>query len=631
MVDFLKAFKAIPRVSFSVGAQRERSWIPHHPGPNFAGWTWPTEDEAETALAQADRSSIVDDCVSYRAENAIKTPFVLVRRDGSETVTDHDVLDFLNKPAPGIDGSMLLMLWWYGLDIKGNAYGVWVEGDFGQAVELWPIVPTTMRPVTSRSGMLSHYEHRPGDSQIQRYAIENVVHLKMPNPFGSVWEGRSPLYSVGSELWLDREATRHATAIFKNAGRPGFIGSPDLRPEDEPPTDEEWEAVKDEFREAYSGPNRGRPALLKFPFKVHNNEYRPDQMHLPEIHAFAESRIGGRYRLPLALVQFLSGLKNTTTNATLKEWEKQAWEASIIPGQDRIARQMTSQVLPVLMGDEAMQWQLGYDRSMVEVLQEDDNREAERWKNMTGGPVALVSEARQAQGLEVGPEHEFMWVPLSLTGTAPEDLIHEAQPVPDNLTPFPMPTNDDEEEDDAAEATRALPRMSRLARGLVRQLSRDENRLRDRFARDLTSIFESLGRAAERAYQDQADALPTRQLGPGDEALISRLINVVDIQVPEDQLVEVYERHAIRTLQTTFGNVNGALGLNLNLPDPVQREVIRQGGTRAGLVDLSQQTRDSVFKALHRGRSEGLGADELGRMIREYGGRWSLYQDGRDS
>ena len=55
----------------------------------------------------------------------------------------------------------------------------------------------------------------------------------------------------------------------------------------------------------------------------------------------------------------------------------------------------------------------------------------------------------------------------------------------------------------------------------------------------------------------------------------------------------------------------------MNLPDPLQIDLVRQGGTRLGLVDIQGQARRSLFEVLAQGRDEGLGPPDLARRIRD--------------
>jgi hypothetical protein len=54
----------------------------------------------------------------------------------------------------------------------------------------------------------------------------------------------------------------------------------------------------------------------------------------------------------------------------------------------------------------------------------------------------------------------------------------------------------------------------------------------------------------------------------------------------------------------------------VDIPDPVARQLIREGGEQ--IVDITEQTREAVANALAEGREAGDGAEALARRIRNY-------------
>ena len=62
--------------------------------------------------------------------------------------------------------------------------------------------------------------------------------------------------------------------------------------------------------------------------------------------------------------------------------------------------------------------------------------------------------------------------------------------------------------------------------------------------------------------------------------------------------------------------INTVLNLGVNLPDPVAREIVAAGGRRAGLLDITGDTRRALFRSLADGRAAGEGPPALARRIR---------------
>ena len=59
------------------------------------------------------------------------------------------------------------------------------------------------------------------------------------------------------------------------------------------------------------------------------------------------------------------------------------------------------------------------------------------------------------------------------------------------------------------------------------------------------------------------------------------------------------------------------MGVGIDLPDVVARRVVALGGKRMGLVDVAEDTKSAIFRALAEGRAAGEGPPALARRIRD--------------
>ena len=113
-------------------------------------------------------------------------------------------------------------------------------------------------------------------------------------------------------------------------------------------------------------------------------------------------------------------------------------------------------------------------------------------------------------------------------------------------------------------------------------------------------------------------------LGDGDDVV--RILCIMRItEWQQEALIPAYNGHYLRSLNMTVDTVNSFLGLSINLPDTVGRDIVQRGGIRLGLVDFDKQTRDALFNTLAEGRSLGEGPVSLARRIRSQipKGPWS--------
>ena len=150
-------------------------------------------------------------------------------------------------------------------------------------------------------------------------------------------------------------------------------------------------------------------------------------------------------------------------------------------------------------------------------------------------------------------------------------------------------------------------------RRLVRRFLQSEEALQEGFASDLERQFHTLGRRVARAYRDLTPA------GQDLNDLVVQVLAEADIPTwQQAQLTPAFERHYRRVLETTMDDIRSVVGVGVNLPDPVAREIVATGGRRMGLLDLNRDTRRSLFTALTQAREEGLGPRAAARRIRDH-------------
>ena len=59
-------------------------------------------------------------------------------------------------------------------------------------------------------------------------------------------------------------------------------------------------------------------------------------------------------------------------------------------------------------------------------------------------------------------------------------------------------------------------------------------------------------------------------------------------------------------METTVDTVSNLTGLSVNIPDPVARRIVAQGGTHLLSMDIEGQTRKALFRGLAESRAAGL-------------------------
>ena len=328
----------------------------------------PGRGEYDDAIADAERSSLIMICVEWKATMFPLATWELQRKvDGTWTpIDDHPVLDLLESPTPWNSGADLLAASTVDWNLYGEGYWILV-GSGIQPEELWWRPASSMTPKLDRSGYLSHYEYRV-DGQVIRLETADVFQFRRRQSPDNPWREVSPLQSLGKEIWTDTQAAIYSAAMAKNLGMPGWIASPKVIPEDSDVSATEIETTRDYLRDEYAGLNRGKPMVTSIPMDIHRMAFSPEEMLLKGLHDFSEQRVTGMFRLPAAVVGFGTGLEQTTENATLIQYEKQAWQTGLKPDHLSLSSQVSRWILP-LYGLDVKQWRLRFNYDGVEVLQ----------------------------------------------------------------------------------------------------------------------------------------------------------------------------------------------------------------------------------------------------------------------
>ena len=171
---------------------------------------------------------------------------------------------------------------------------------------------------------------------------------------------------------------------------------------------------------------------------------------------------------------------------------------------------------------------------------------------------------------------------------------------------------------------------------LGKELDKEFRSMRD----NLLPLFNDLGNRAGETYRDMAPifddfVFPTAEtykgmsapiakvgeaeIGDVGRALVRAMMKSLNVQTWQtDAVGPLFEETTANIMNGTTSIMKSHLGIFVDMPDPVMRRVIADGGRRVGLLDLEGQTRKSLFEALHEGRSEGEGIDDLVKRIQQH-------------
>jgi hypothetical protein len=162
------------------------------------------------------------------------------------------------------------------------------------------------------------------------------------------------------------------------------------------------------------------------------------------------------------------------------------------------------------------------------------------------------------------------------------------------------------------------PQLSRLTHKLHRQ----EISSRNAWEPKLEAGFKEYGKRISQIF------LVTAKRHGVKEPLKTPLVKAVDWEQMGDESMQdatterisdiikgLYINQYLAVAKETWATLDSTIGLGVMLTDPVEQVVIQKGGRRLGLIDLSTETRDAMFKAFGEGRELGWGADQLSTRI----------------
>lgn len=379
---------------------------------------------------RADANPVVVACVNWIVRNfgdgtQVVEKWIEERQEWEQHQRD-EVLDLLERPNNFYHG---ITLWeatiadlLMGDGGGGNAYWIKVRNRAGKPVQLWWAPASMINPVDNPQDstvFIDHYDYSPGGGAPKPLRVEDVVHFRTGMDPANPRKGIGKMKSLLREIFTDDEAANMTASLLRNMGVPGVIISPKqgkLGPG-------VAEQIKETYKQKFSGDLKGEPLVMEGDTSITQFGFSPEQMQLRALRGIPEERIASTLGVPAAVVGLGSGLAQTKVGATLQQYREEGFESTIIP----MYRSMAAELTHALVKDfkPIQTWRAAWDLSKVRVLQDDENKRAERLgKELDAGGIT-VAEYRRGLGLIVKPEHEIYLRRNGVTAV-PAGLLPEA-------------------------------------------------------------------------------------------------------------------------------------------------------------------------------------------------------------
>ncbi len=349
---------------------------------------WSSGDYATLSKVGYMRNPVVNRCVRMIAEAAASAELVLYQ--GRQEFDRHAVLSLLKRPNTHQSGKVLFETIFGHLLVSGNAYLEMVRID-DEPRELHVLRPDRMRVLTDNNGWPKGYEHATGGKST-RHMIDDqgnapVLHLSQFHPLDDHY-GFPPLQAALMALDVHNSASQWNKSLLDNSARPSGAlvysakeGSSNL-------TGEQFDRLKQELEEGYSGTQRaGRPLLLEGGLDWKAMGYSPRDMDFMEAKNGASRDIALAFGVPPMLL----GIPGDNTYSNYREANRAFWRQTILPLLGRTCDAMSHWFSA--HADEELR--LDFDIDRIEGLALE--REA-LWKRIDKAGFLDEDEKRQAVG-----------------------------------------------------------------------------------------------------------------------------------------------------------------------------------------------------------------------------------------
>lgn len=552
------------------------------------------------------KASVVMAPIQWIQRSMPEAPLIVERDvgNGEWEQIEHPLTALVDQPNPFYSGAHLWAGTLFSYLTDGNAYWIIIKSNGGKPAQLWYAPHWMMRPVVREGSeeFLTGYEYKVG-GKITTFEPEEVAHFRHGINPENLRLGVSPIISALSEIFTDMEAAEFIASLLRNNAIPGLILNPKNEGAQLGPNDPK--EIKSYVMDRTTGSRRGEPLVFSEPTNVERLSWSPKEMDLTPASDRSEERVCALYGIPAAVVGFSAGLQQTKVGATMAEMRKLAWQNGIFPLHRTFSSELDRGLLEKYGKEHKHRTR--FDTSEVAALQEDRrNLTISMDRGIRGGWVT-IAEGKRALGMTALPEDEIYLRGANVVAVA-QGEVHLTMENPEkgfkeHGTLF--------EHRIAETSTRVAATDKENA--FISHHEGMAPRLEKMMEKRLAKIFTSLGKEARESALEVLEEEIKASLE--DQILVSSIIQGMNMVDAASGFSQAYGDHYLDVLQVSTGPGMSILGISTNIPDDVARSIHATGGTRAGLVDLTKQTKDALFDAIAESRALGEGAAQLADRI----------------
>jgi HK97 family phage portal protein len=364
------------------------------------------------------------DAIDRRTREVKTIQPIVFNTKTEEIITEHPVLELLNKPNPVDTYQSLITRLSTFFDITGNVFLMTTGKTNKPPLEIYTVSPATVSQFQELDGFVAEYSRTDTGiyESFNRYTIDSKFRYYLNDPkaltnkelqhmrnFGTTGSltanrGVSLVQPIYYEIEQYINTGLHNLSILKRGARPSGILS--LKSDDMGMlTEEQRAALKEEIQNFYGGAeNAGRVGFLDSPMDWHEMSQSNKDMDFVELKRDTESMIYKRYGIPAPFVS-----EETMTMANRDSARLDFYHDAIMPLLNTIFEELT--VLLMYRYPDSKNLILTYDISKIPAL---EPRKLDQIAKLNDLGAFSKNEIRAKLGEEPTPGGDSVLVPLNL-------------------------------------------------------------------------------------------------------------------------------------------------------------------------------------------------------------------------
>lgn len=354
-------------------------------GPSAA---WSPRGYAAFAKEGFARNPVAHRCVRLIAEAASACPLAIADGAGAQAARA-----LLSKPNPDQAGPELMEQFFGHLQVGGDAY-LEIAGPEDGPRALFALRPDRITVMPGPKGWADGWEYRHG-AQKRVFARDRasgrspILHLKLFNP-GDDHYGLSPMEAAARAVDVHNAGGAWAKALLDNAARPSGALVVTGRDGEGRLTEPQYERLKDELENLYTGPqNAGRPLLLEGGLDWKPMGHSPAEMDFIEARREAAREIALAFGVPPMLL----GLPGDNTYSNYREANLAFYRQTVLPLVRKTAAALSGFLSPWLGAEIS----ISPDEDGLPALAEERGA---RWRRISEAGFLTDNEKRALLGLK---------------------------------------------------------------------------------------------------------------------------------------------------------------------------------------------------------------------------------------